>query len=113
MLHASECQQLKCNICGHEYNLWCRKDKIEQAQDIIDRIKPLIDKIANKSKILSFEKVLFMAMLELLAKEKDFQIQPKQETIENKTDFDIKIAKQKECLIKEFIEILKQIQEAL
>lgn len=110
MLRASECEQLKCVICGHEYKMWCKKDKIEQARDIIDRIEPLISKMASKSQVLAFDKILFMTLIDLLAKEKDFQVQPKVEPIENKTDFDIKLAKQREDLTNQFIEILKQIQ---
>jgi cell division protein ZapA (FtsZ GTPase activity inhibitor) len=110
MLRASECEQLKCVICGHEYKMWCKKDKIEQARDIIDRIEPLISKMANKSQVLAFDKILFMTLIDLLAKEKDFQVQQKVEPIENKTDFDIKLTEQRENLINQFIEILKQIK---
>lgn len=115
IMQANECEQLECEIYGHEYKMWCKKDKIEQARDIVEKVKPYIDKLANKSKMLSFDKVLFMALIDLLAKDKDFQLQPKQEqqSIETKTEFDAQLAKQKEDLINNFISILQQIQQSL
>ena len=115
---ANECQQLTCEICGHQYKMWCKKDKIEQANYIIDKIKPLIEKVASKNQVLSFEKILFISMIEVLAKDKDFQIE-KQETelqqpmVQNQTEFDEKLIKQKEELIGEFTTILQYINQAL
>ena len=118
ILMANECQQLTCEICGHQYKMWCKKDKIEQANYIIDKIKPLIEKVASKNQVLSFEKILFISMIELLAKDKDFQIEKQetelqQPTVQNQTEFDEKLIKQKEELIDEFKTILQQINQAL
>ena len=115
MLMANDCQQLVCEICGHEYKMWCKKDKIDQAQEIIEKIKPLIIKTTAKHQVLSFDKILFMSLVEILAKDKDYS-SPK-ETIKNqihdKNEFEIELEKQKTQLTNDFINILSQIYNAL
>ena len=57
-------------------------------------------------------------MIELLAKDKDFQIEKQeaelqQPMVQNQTEFDEKLMKQKEELIGEFTTILQYINQAL
>ena len=115
MLMANECQQFVFEICGHEYKMWCKKDKIEQAKEIIDRIKPMIEKVAEKNKVLSFDKILLISIVDLLAKDKDFQVSDKKEqkTVQEQSEFDKLLTQQRENLTNEFITILQQINQAL
>ena len=115
---ANECEQFSFEICGRQYKMWCKKDKIEQANYIVDKIKPIIEKVANKNQVLSFEKILVISMIEILSKEKEFRIEKeeektKQSPINDQNEFEEKLKQQREQLINEFAEILQTIQTEL
>jgi len=110
--YANECEQLSYEICGHTYKLLCKKDKIEQAKNIIEKIIPIIEKIKQKNNMIPFDKILFMSMIEILSKEKEFKTNQQNEQdkpITNKNEFEI----EKQNLINDFIEILKTINNEL
>ena len=71
---ADECEQLPMNICNHTYKMWCKKDKIEDVKYILEKIQPIIEKVYAKNQMLSFDKILFMTMIEILAKDKNYTI---------------------------------------
>ena len=108
----NECAQLSITICNHQYKMWCKKDKIEQAEMIIDRISPIVEKIITKHQGLTFDKALIMAMIDILSKDKDYKIdeqtqQPEQP--QTKGEFE----EEKQSLINDFIQILTGIKNEL
>ena len=115
IINANDCEQFVCDICGHNYKMWCKKDKIEQVKYIVEKIKPIIEKVSSKNQVLTFDKILFMAMVDILAKDKDFKIESdiEKKNIDNKNDFEFEIEKQKTKQMNEFIEILTSILKAL
>ena len=92
--------------------MWCKKDKIEQAEMIIDRISPMVEKITTKHQGLTFDKALIMTMIDILSKDKDYKIdeqtqQPEQP--QTKGEFE----EEKQSLINDFIQILTGIKNEL
>ena len=72
---AQACEQLNITLCEHHYKMWCKKEKCEEVKIILDKIKPIIEQTNNKNKMLSFDRILLMTMIDLLAKDKDYNPQ--------------------------------------
>ena len=128
MLMTNECKQLSFSICDHKYNMWCKRNKIDQVNKIIDKIKPFIAQIADENKILSFDKILIMAILEILADNEDSKITENNNNNNNDNDndndknnindnneyeFDKKLSEEKKKLTDNFISILQHIKKAI
>ena len=76
---SNDCEKVSYTICGHTYQLWCKKDKVETANYIFDKISTIIEKNNSKNTGFSFDKILFMSLIDVLMKEKSIN-----ETKENK-----------------------------
>ena len=112
MMLANECQKVSFSLCGHDYSMWCRKDKIEQANSIVYKFAPIVEKVVLQNQGLSFDKIMFMAAVEFFAKMKlvkDEQngAQRAENLFTNTTD-----SKEK-CDLEEVIELLNEIKNAL
>ena len=112
MMLANECQKVSFSLCGHDYSMWCRKDKIEQANSIVDKFAPIVEKVVLQNQGLSFDKIIFMAAVEFFAKMKlvkDEQngAQRAENLFTNTTD------SQEKCDLEEVIELLNKIKNAL
>ena len=66
----NDCEKVSYTICGHTYQLWCKKDKVETTHYIFDKISTIIEKNNSKNTGFSFDKVLFMSMIDVLMKDK-------------------------------------------
>lgn len=64
---ANDCEQVSCDVCGHQYKIWCRKSDSKKAQEIINNITAIVEDVNNKNKVLSFDRVLFMSLIEAMA----------------------------------------------
>ena len=67
---SNDCEKVSYTICGHTYQLWCKKDKVDTANYIFDKISTIIEKNNSKNTGFSFDKVLFMSMIDVLMKDK-------------------------------------------
>ena len=67
---SNDCEKVSYTICGHTYQLWCKKDKVDTANYIFDKISTIIKKNKTKNTGFSFDKVLFMSMIDVLMKDK-------------------------------------------
>ena len=109
---ANECQKVSFSICGHDYSMWCRKDKIEQANNIVDKFAPIVEKVLVQNQGLSFDKIMFMAAIEFFAKMK--LIKDEQRTAQSSEDlFTTATNNQEKCDLKDVIDLLNEIKNAL
>ena len=67
---SNDCEKVSYTICGHTYQLWCKKDKVDTANYIFDKISTIIEKNNSKNTGFSFDKILFMSLIDVLMKDK-------------------------------------------
>ena len=112
MMLANECQKVSFSLCGHDYSMWCRKDKIEQANSIVDKFAPIIERVLSQNQGLSFDKIMFMAAIEFFAKMK--LIKDEQRTAQPSEDLFSNAADNSEkCNLEDVIDLLNEIKNAL
>ena len=109
---ANECQKVSFSICGHDYSMWCRKDKIEQANNIVDKFAPTIERVLSQNQGLSFDKIMFMAAIEFFAKmkllkEEHNNAQTAEDLFTNAAD------NSEKCDLEDVIALLNEIKNAL
>ena len=105
---SNDCEKVSYTICGHTYQLWCKKDKVETANYIFDKISTIIEKNNSKNTGFSFDKILFMSLIDILAKDKitnDNKTELQNEKKQAQTDITINNTN----IINELTEILTEI----
>ena len=100
---SNDCEKVSYTICGHTYQLWCKKDKVETANYIFDKISAIIEKNNSKNTGFSFDKILFMSLIDILAKDKA--------TNDNKTE--LQNEKKQANTINNYTEITNEIVDIL
>jgi len=112
MMLANECQKVSFSLCGHDYSMWCRKDKIEQANSIVDKFAPIVEKVLAQNQGLSFDKIMFMAAIEFFAKMK--LVKEEQNSTQQSGDLFSNAADNSEkCDLEDVIDLLNEIKNAL
>ena len=112
MMLANECQKVSFSLCGHDYSMWCRKDKIEQANSIVDKFAPVVEKVLSQNQGLSIDKIMFMATIEFFAKMKLLKEEPN--SPQQAGDLFTNTADSSEkCDLEDVIALLNEIKDAL
>ena len=92
--------------------MWCRKDKIEQANGIVDKFAPVVEKVFAQNQGLSFDKIMFMAAIEFFAKMK--LVKEEQNSAQQTGDLFTNAADNSEkCDLEDVIGLLNEIKNAL
>lgn len=107
---SNDCEKVSYTICGHTYQLWCKKDKVDTANYIFDKISTIIEKNNSKNTGFSFDKVLFMSMIDILAKEK-ITYEKKEELQNEKEQSQIHQTQDYDNIINELTEILSIVNK--
>ena len=86
-LSINDCEKISITICGRNYSFWCRKDKIETINYIIDKLSSTIESTLLKHKDTQFEKIIIISMIEYLSKtnETKYKINNEKTTLNNST----------------------------
>ncbi len=109
---ANECQKVSFSLCGHNYSMWCRKDKIEQANGIVDKFAPVVEKVLSQNQGLSFDKIMFMAAIEFFAKMK--LVKEEQKNMQQAGDLFLNASDSSEKYdLEDVIGLLNEIKNAL
>ena len=112
MMLANECQKVSFSLCGHDYSMWCRKDKIEQANGIVDKFAPIVEKVLVQNQGLSFDKIMFIAAIEFFAKMK--LVKEEQNSVPQTGDLFTNAADNSEKYdLEDVIALLNEIKDAL
>lgn len=112
MMLANECQKVSFSLCGHDYSMWCRKDKIEQANGIVEKFAPIVEKVFAQNQGLSFDKIMFIAAIEFFAKMK--LVKEEQNSAQQAGDLFTNAADNSEkCDLEDVIDLLNEIKNAL
>lgn len=113
MMLANECQKVSFSLCGHDYSMWCRKDKIEQANSIVDKFAPIVEKVLVQNQGLSFDKIMFMAAIEFFAKMKLVKDEQQNSAPQTGDLFSPDADNQEKCDLEDVIGLLNEIKNAL
>ena len=70
-ISANECIKITHTICGYNYSFWCKKEKENQARELLDKISILTEKSQKKHQNIPADKLLVITMTEYLAKLED------------------------------------------
>ena len=70
-ISANECIKITHTICGCNYSFWCKKEKENQARELLDKISLLTEKSQKKHQNIPADKLLVITMTEYLAKLED------------------------------------------
>ena len=109
---ANECQKVSFSLCGHDYSMWCRKDKIEQANSIVDKFAPVVEKVLVQNQGLSFDKIMFIAAIEFFAKMK--LVKEEQKNMQQAGDLFSNASDSSEKYdLEDVIELLNEIKDTL
>ena len=112
MMLANECQKVSFSLCGHDYSMWCRNDKIEQANIIVDKFAPIVEKVVAQNQGLSFDKIMFIAAIEFFAKMKI--VKEQQNSAPQAGDlFTTTADNQEKYDLEDVIDLLNEIKNAL
>ena len=113
VMFQNDCEQVSFNICGHEYKVWCKNEKKEQVFELVEKIKPFIQKTATNNTGFSFDKIMFLSIIEFLSKDKKLvdeireqnELQKKQQSTPEIVNFE----KEKQELVDDFVKILEAV----
>lgn len=106
-----ECEKVHYSICGHNYDFWCKKNKVEDVKYIFDKVSTIIEKNNSKHIGFSFDKILFMSLIDILAKEK--QVEDKKDFEKLKQEQQTKELVCNENYIDDVVEILKILGDCI
>lgn len=105
---SNDCEKVSYTICGHNYQFWCKKDKVDDANYIVSKISQIIEKNNVKNTGFSFDKILFMSLIDILTNDK--KQEDKKEEIKEKSLL-LKQNDNYDSLIGDFVEILEIIKK--
>ena len=105
---SNDCEKVSYIICGHNYQFWCKKDKVDDANYIVSKISQIIEKNNVKNTGFSFDKILFMSLIDILTNDK--KQEDKKEEIKEKSLL-LKQNDNYDNLIGDFVEILEMIKQ--
>lgn len=85
---------------------------MEQANSIVDKFAPIVEKVVEQNQGLSFDKMMFMAAIEFFAKMK--LVKDQQNSAQQAGDlFTNAVDNSEKCDLKDVIDLLNEIKNAL
>lgn len=70
-ISANECAKITYAMLGCNYSFWCKKEKENQAIDILNKISSFAEKYQKRHQNISIDKLLLIVMTEYIAKIED------------------------------------------
>lgn len=108
------CIKVSYAFCNHNYSLWCKKNKIEQVNYIVEKITPIFENILSKNQGSPFDKILFMSIIEYLSKKEDDKykkIEKKQEEYSNDSQTQTELSQESIIKSNEYITLKNELEQ--
>ena len=67
LLMSGNCEQFSFDLFDKKYTFWCKKDKINDAKIVVEKLKIVADNIKKNNEDATLDRVLIMSFIDSLA----------------------------------------------